>query len=96
MKRILLEGGIVILLVLVGISVFVPKGNDVSNIIFDLENDLESDKEIEDGIMDNVETGLYDDSNFIARINGKITNAIVNGLNNLLDLGMVILRKIIN
>ena len=42
MKRVLLEGGIIVLLVLIGISVFVPSGgSDINNVIADFENSVD-------------------------------------------------------
>lgn len=96
MKRVLLEGGIIVLLVLIGISVFIPDGNDVNNVIVDFENSIESGSVIEDGEIEDVEVGESDNSNLISRINGKIANTIVNGLNSVFELGIKILRQVIN
>lgn len=95
MSRVLLEGGIVILLVLIGISVFIPGGNDVRDVIVEFEESIESGEAIEDGVIEEVEIGVEDNSNFVAKLNCKIANTIVNGLNSIFDLGMKILRKII-
>jgi len=96
MGKVLLEGGIVILLVLIGISVFIPSGNGVNDIIVEFENSLESGNVVDDGEMDNVEISVRDDSNLISRLNCEIANTIVDGLNGILDLGIKFLRKIIN
>lgn len=96
MKRVLLEGGIIVLLVLIGISVFIPDGNDVNNVIVDFENSIESGSVVEDGEIEDVEVGESDNSNLISRINGKIANTIVNGLNSVFELGIKILRQVIN
>ena len=96
MGRVLLEGGIVILLVLIGISIFIPSGNDVNDVIVEFENSLESGSIVEDGNIEEVEVSESDNSNLISRINCKIANAIVNGLNSILDLGISFLRKVIN
>ena len=97
MSRILLEGGIIVLLVLMGISVFVPDNkNDVSNIIVDFENSIESGEVVDDGEIEGVTVNKDNNSNFIARVNCKISNIIVNGLNSIFDIGMRILRSIIN
>ena len=96
MGRILLEGGIVILLVLIGISVFIPGGNDVNDVIVEFENSIESGNGIEDGQIDNVEIGEEYDANFIARMTGKIANSIVNGLNSVFEIGIRLIRKAIN
>ena len=96
MGRILLEGGIIFLLVLIGISIFIPSGNDVENVIIQFEENIENGESVEDGMMENVEIGVEDNANFIAKINCKIANAIVNGLNSVLELGMSFLREFIN
>ena len=96
MKRVLLEGGIIILLVLIGISVFIPSGNEVNDVIVEFENSLESGSVVEDGNIEDVEITSSDNSNLISRLNCKIANAIVNGLNSILDLGVKFLRKVIN
>lgn len=96
MGRVLLEGGIIILLVLIGISVFIPSGNDVNDVIVEFENSLESGSVIEDGNIEDVEVESRDNSNLFSRLNCKIANAIVNGLNSILDLGVKFLRKVIN
>lgn len=96
MGRVLLEGGIIILLVLIGISVFIPSGNDVNDVIVEFENSLESGSVVEDGNIEDVEIASSDNSNLISRLNCKIANAIVNGLNSILDLGIKFLRKVIN
>ena len=96
MKRVLLEGGIIVLLVLIGISVFIPDGNDVNNVIVDFENSIESGSVVEDGEIEDVEVGESDNSNLISRVNGKIANTIVNGLNSVFELGIKILRQVIN
>ena len=96
MGRVLLEGGIIILLVLIGISIFIPSSNDVNDVIVEFENSLESGSVVEDGNIEDVEIANRDNSNLISRINCKIANAIVNGLNSILDLGVKFLRKVIN
>ena len=96
MGKVLLEGGIIILLVLIGISVFIPSGNDVNDIIIEFENSLESGNVVDDGEMDNVEISVKDNSNLISRLNCKIANTIVDGLNGVLNLGIKFLRKVIN
>ena len=95
MKRVLLEGGIIVLLVLIGISIFIPDGNDVSNVIVDFENSIESGSIVEDGEIEDIEVGVEYTPNLISRINGKIANTIVNGLNSALELGVRFLRKVI-
>lgn len=97
MGRILLEGGIIVLLVLIGISVFIPENrNDVNNVIVDFENAVEGGEIVDDGEMSDVEISSESESNFIARINCKIANTIVNGLNSLFEIGIKILRMVIN
>ncbi len=96
MGRILLEGGIIFLLVLIGISIFIPSGNNIDNVVIQFEENIENGEEVEDGALENVEIGVEDDSNFISKINCEIANAIVGGLNSILELGMDFLRKFIN
>lgn len=97
MGRILLEGGIIVLLVLIGISVFIPDGNnDVQNVIVDFENSIESGDVVNDGELDNVEIGKSNNSNFVSKLNCRIANTIVNGLNSVFEIGIKILRKVIN
>lgn len=97
MSRVLLESGIVVLLVLIGISIFIPSGNEsVDNIIVDFENSIESGEVIDDGEISDIEVSVEDESNFISKLNSKIANAVVNGLNSILDLGIRFLRKVIN
>ena len=56
MGKILLESGIIVLLVLIGISVFISdSGNDVNDVIVDFENSVDSGEVIEDGNIENVE-----------------------------------------
>ena len=96
MGRILIEGGIIFLLVLIGISIFIPSGNNIDNVVIQFEENIENGEEVEDGALENVEIGVEDDSNFISKINCEIANAIVGGLNSILELGMDFLRKFIN
>ena len=97
MGRLLLESSIVVLLVLIGISIFMPsKESSAQNIIVEFEETVESGAIVQDGVMNNVEVSEQDDSNFISRLNSKIANTIVNGLNNIFDVGMRLLRKVIN
>lgn len=97
MGRILIESGIVILLVLIGISVFIPdRGNSVENVIVEFENSVETGEIIEDGELENVEISEEDNSNFIAKVNSKVANTIVNGLNSVFYLGLKIIRIIVN
>ena len=97
MGKVLLEGGIIVLLVLIGISVFIPDGsNNVSNVIIDFENSVENGEEIGDGEIENVEISKGYSSNFVSKLNCKIANMIVNGLNSIFDIGMKVLRIIIN
>ena len=97
MGRILLESGIVVLLVLIGISVFIPDdGNDVSDVIVEFEGSIESGEIIEDGKIENVEITVEDESSFVAKLNCKIANTIVNGLNSIFEIGLKTLRNIIN
>lgn len=96
MSKILLEGGIIALLVLIGISVFIPSGNDVNDVIVDFENSIESGNIVEDGEIENIEVSVEDNSNIISKVNGKIANTIVNGLNRIFEIGVTILRKVIN
>ena len=95
MKRVLLEGGIIVLLVLIGISIFIPDGKDVNDVIVDFEESIESGNVIEDGEMENVEIGFEDNSNLVTRVNAKIANTIVNGLNSVFELGIRFLRQVI-
>ena len=96
MGRVLLEGGIIVLLVLIGISIFIPDGSNVSDVIIEFEGSIESGDVIEDGQIDNVEVSVDEGANFVSNINGKIANTIVNGLNSVLEIGVKILRKVIN
>jgi hypothetical protein len=97
MGRILLEGGIIILLVLIGISVFIPDGgNNINDVIVDFENSVESGDVVNDGELNDVEISEEYDVNFIAKINCRIANLIVDGLNSVFELGMNVLRHIIN
>ena len=97
MQRLLLEGGIVVLLVLIGISVFVPSKEDVTqNVIVEFEDSVMNGEVIVDGVISDVEVGKEYDTNFISKINSKIANSIVNGLNNMFEIGMKLLRKVIN
>ena len=96
MSKLLLEGGIIALLVLIGISIFIPSGNDVNDLIVDFENSVESGSIIEDGQMENVEVSINDNANFVSKINCKIANVIVNGLNQIFEIGVTIIRKVIN
>lgn len=97
MGRILIEGGIIVLLVLIGVSIFVgDSGNGVSDVIVDFENSVEVGDVVKDGEMDSVVVSEENNSTFIAKINSKIANTIVNGLNSVFDLGLKIVRKIIN
>lgn len=97
MGKILLEGGIIVLLVLIGISVFIPNSsNSVDDVIVDFENSIENGEEISDGEIENIEVSEEDEYNFISKINCKIGNAIVNGLNSVFELGMRIVRVIVN
>ena len=96
MVRVLLEGGIIILLVLIGISVFIPDESGINSVIVEFENSIESGNVIEDGSIEDVEVNEEDGSNLISRINGKIANTIVNGLNSMFDFGMRVLRRVIN
>lgn len=96
MHRLLLEGIIVVLLVLIGISIFVPSEQDVlQNVIVDFEESIESGDVIVDGEIKDVEVG-EENTNFISNLNSKIANAIVNGLNSIFEIGMKLLRKVIN
>ena len=96
MSKILLESSIIFLLVLIGISIFIPSGNDVNSVVIEFENSIESGEEVEDGEFDNIEVSIKDNSNFFSRLNCKIANAIVNGLNSSLEIGIDFLRKVIN
>lgn len=95
MGKVLLEGGIIVLLVLIGISIFIPGSNDVSDVIVEFENSVESGSVVEDGKIENVEISIDQNSNLISRINCKIANGIVNGLNSVFELGMSFIRKVI-
>ena len=96
MGRVLLEGGIIVLLVLIGISVFIPdNGSNISDVIVDFENSVENGDIINDGELDDVEIGKHNDSNFVTKVNCKMANAIVNGLNSAFEIGMKILRMVI-
>lgn len=97
MERILIESGIIVLLVLIGISVFIPdEGNSTQTVITEFENSIESGNVIEDGIIEDVDVSIEDSSNFIARVNCKIASTIVKGLNSIFDIGIKMLRKVIN
>lgn len=97
MGRVLLEGGIIVLLVLVGISIFIPDdGTNVDKIIVEFEESIESGSIVDDGEIKDVEIRKSDDSTFVAKVNCKIANSIVNGLNSLFDVGIKFLRKVIN
>lgn len=97
MQRILLESGIVVLLVLIGISVFVPTKEEVAqDIIVEFEDSVKNEEVIVDGVMSDVEVGKSDDINLISKLNSKIANSIVNGLNKMFEIGMRLLRKVIN
>ena len=97
MGRLLLESGIVVLLVLIGISVFIPEdGSSVSDVIVEFEGSVESGEVIEDGEIENVEVTVEDESTFVAKLNCKIANTIVNGLNSIFDIGLRTLRQLIN
>ena len=75
MSRILLEGGIIILLVLMGISVFVPDGgSSINNVIVDFENDVANGEIVSDGELGDIEVVEDYGVNFVARINCKISN----------------------
>lgn len=95
MKRILLEGGIIVLLVLIGISIFIPESNNVGGVIVEFEESIESGSVIEDGEIEDVEVGVEYTPNLISRINAKIANTIVNGLNSAFELAIRFLRKVI-
>lgn len=96
MSKILLESGIIILLVLIGISIFIPSSDNANNVIVEFENSIENGDIINDGKIENVEITPKDEGNFISRLNEKIANTIVNGLNSILELGISFLRKAIN
>lgn len=96
MSKVLLEGGIVILLVLIGISVFIPSNNNIGDVIAEFENSIESGETINDGELENIEVNIKENSNFISRLNCKIATSIVNGLNSILEIGIDFLRKVIN
>ena len=95
MSRVLLEGGIIVLLVLMGISVFIPNESGVSDVVVEFENSIESGNSVEDGELADVIIGNEENSNFIARLNCKIANIIVDGLNSIFDIGISVLREII-
>ena len=95
MGRVLLEGSIIVLLVLIGVSIFVPQENNISNVITEFENSVESGNIVNDGQIENIETSIEDNSNLISRINCKIATSIVNGLNSIFEIGMNILRDVI-
>ena len=95
MGRILLEGGIVVLLVLIGISVFIPERDDVRDVIVDFENSIENGEEVSDGELEDINIG-EEDFNFIARINCEIGNTIIDGLNSVFELGVKFIRIIVN
>ena len=97
MGRVLLEGGIIVLLVLIGISVFIPDGNnDVNGVIVDFESSIESGDVVSDGEIEDVKINKSSESNLISKINCKIANTIVNGLNSVFEIGIKILRQVIN
>lgn len=96
MSRILLEGGIIVLLVLIGISVFIPESNNINDVIVDFENSVENGEIVNDGVIEDVEINSEEDVNFVSKINCKIGNAIVSGFNSLFELGIRIVRVIVN
>ena len=96
MSKILLESGIIVLLVLMGISVFIPSGNNVNDVIVDFEDSVQSGEEVNDGEIIDVDISKEDDVNFVSRINCKIGNIIVDGLNSMFELGMKFIRVIVN
>jgi len=97
MGRVLLEGGIVVLLVLIGISIFIPNdGSNINEVIVEFEDSIGSGNIVNDGEIENVEVSKNSEANFIARVNGKIANTIVDGLNSIFEFGVKFLRKIIN
>ena len=94
MGRILLEGGIIFLLVLIGISIFIPSSNSgIDKVIVEFEQTVESGNVVEDGELDNVEISKENRSNFISKMNCKISNTIVDGLNSVFELGIRFLRN---
>ena len=97
MHRLLLEGSIVVLLVLIGISVFVPSREEITqDVIVNFEDTVTNGEVVEDGEMDDVEISEAGEINLISRINSKVANTLVNGLNNMFEIGMKLLRKAIN
>jgi len=97
MHRLLLEGGIVVLLVLIGISIFVPSKEDVmQGVIVEFEDAVVNGEVVVDGELSDVEISELDESNFISKLNSKIANTLVNGINNVFELGVKLLRKVIN
>lgn len=97
MGKVLLEGGIIVFLVLIGISIFIPdNGNSINNIIVEFEQSVESGNVVDDGEIENVEISKSNSASFIAKFNGKVANSIVNGLNNVFEFGIKFLRKVIN
>ena len=94
MGRILLEGGLIVLLVLIGISVFIPSSNnDISDVIIDFEQSIEEEEVIEDGEIKDVVISDEYSPNLVAKLNGKIANVIVDGLNGVFSFGMMVLTQ---
>ena len=96
MSKILLEAGIIVLLVLIGISIFIPESNNINDVIVDFENSVENGEIVDDGIIENIEINDEEDVNFVSKINCKIGNAIINGLNSVFELGVRFIRIIVN
>ena len=96
MSRLLLEGGIIVLLVLIGVSIFVGDSSQgVESVIVEFESSIEKGEEIEDGNLEDVKISKENNSNFVSKVNCKIANTIVNGLNNIFELGMKVLRVVL-
>lgn len=98
MGRFLLDSLIVVFLLLIGISVFAPlnkKEDSLSHIISEFEQDVSTGNIIKDGVIEEVDIGTRRQTNVVANLNSKFVNAVVGGANNLFELGINILRRII-
>ena len=67
-----------------------------NDVIVEFEGNIEGGDLIEDGEIDHVEITVVDESSFAAKVNCKIANTIVNGLNSIFDMGLRMLRQFIN
>ena len=93
MNKYLVQGFIVLIVILIGVSVV----SDVSNKaqakeeIIEFEENVSKENEVNNGNMENVHIIEEDSSNLISDINAKIASIIVDGLNKILNLGLKLL-----